>query len=1242
MSIKIQNAAIGRLRIACAALLLAVGGTIASAQEPMTLDHYIHHTSDYELVNQAYNQCSATLISPHVQWARNPAWGEPRLLIVMPTWTSREAVELKERFPSQVSIVMTRSHIEWSMPPEIQRKGEWNYHSADPKEVDRIALTLLNRPDKYDAIIIGKVSWKAIPETVRQLIMDRVATGCGLVYVGPSGLDERLAKLCESKASRGDAPRIAEGVPLAEFPVWNGKRRMVPGDISAAQYGQGRVVFVNYPDSGAMFQGPLIYEDKTAMTSDPAGNARRMTIAPETIGLTPYAEDDPLFYEYYHSLLGKAILWASRKEPEVRLAPKSETIETDIAALPASLPLFQISGGKPTASCKAYMELRDRNNKVLFGRTVAIKAVESGEEVALELPRVKTGLYMADLWLSRGGRVVNWASVPINVAGSQYIDAVVPDKEAFAKGEAISGKVRLKADLPTGAWLRVELGDTHQRIAGRADLAASGREAAFAVELKHPLSRVYAVSAAVMDSRGTLEERTTHVGVPDSSIRDFISVMWANAISNRTYNVMHEQCRRFDVDCYYDQCLYLSEEAARKRAFVLASNNLTVETYAQHINAGGWYATMAELLHDHVDALLGRAKAYAPYGVLGHSICEENDITKTDDKWGQPKAMDEYRQWAKSQFGSLEKANRAWSTSFKKWSDLGLIGLAEAKRRDCFALWVSQQRYRQDVFMRIHEAAAAKLREGDPGVRVTLDCIGGYDFDWPRTAEFIQGGYAAGPLTPFVAYRPKPFFGEGVGCNPGQLDPFRMKYYTWKGLFDGGNLTFWWPVGLMDGLGGPSAFTADLSEPLLCFSQWCEEVKKAHRGVGALLVQSQKVRDPIVMNHSTMSYYASVLNRKDITWEDSQNMFHDALMRIGRTARELTPREMENLRYGDGARVLILPYSQSMTEKEIAAVEQFAEDGGLVVADFAPALFDEHCLPYGKPQVVNEGKETVCPKCGGKMRYEEATATVTRWIPCPVCAGTGKIMEGREVRFTGSKLEQFFGGFTPMHMETHGKGKSLYLGKTLGNPGDWEGFARLLEQYAGLKRQFSVLDNCGNPRTDVLTASFVNGTSRFFCFLPERLVADPPGPETTVTLPEKRHVYDVLRQEYLGYSASFKSGAVPAVPKIFAALPCKLDSLSLSGSGKKFEPGDEVKINATLTPAEVAGAGLCVRFEVLGPAGKPLDCYTRKVVSTTGQFEMVLPLAINEAPGRYTVVAEEIVSGLRAEAPFDVRGPISR
>ncbi len=75
-----------------------------------------------------------------------------------------------------------------------------------------------------------------------------------------------------------------------------------------------------------------------------------------------------------------------------------------------------------------------------------------------------------------------------------------------------------------------------------------------------------------------------------------------------------------------------------------------------------------------------------------------------------------------------------------------------------------------------------------------------------------------------------------------------------------------------------------------------------------------------------------------------------------------------------------------------------------------------------------------------------------------------------------------------------------------------------------------------------------------------------------------------------------------------------------------------------LAPAEVAGAGLCVRFEIRDSSGRPLDCYTQKVVSRTGRFEMVLPLALNEAPGRYTVAAEEIVSGLRAEAEFDVGG----
>ncbi len=1185
----------------------------ALAQEPMTVSRYEHLPAAYELVNTAYGQFPATFISPHTQWAKDLPGGEPRLLAVLPTWASREALELKERFPCQLSLVMTRSHQEWAVP----NRGE-PYGEVDPREPDRIALTLLNRPEKFDAIIIGKIAWTAIPEPVRQLILDRVATGCGLVYVGPQGLDQRLEKLRAAKAVQADVPRITEGVPLGMLPLEDKRRGQGPLEVTAAQYGQGRVVMLDYRDE-------KVWEPPQAVEW-------RMPVGPENIALTPFVEDDPLFYDYYYSLLAKAVLWAARKEPAARLAARPAPLEIDQAKLPAAVPLFTIAEALP-AGCAGWLEFRDREGRLLFGRPVAVGAAT---EVAVELPRVKTGLYVADLWLRKEGGVVNWASAAVRVTGPQYIGEIAAQRRAFGRGEPIRGSVRLTEPLPAGCRLRVELADTYGRIAARAELSSEGRECAFSLDLKHPLSRVYGISAAVVDAGGEREEKTLHVGVPDREVRDYVSLLWASGILNRTQSVLREQCRRFEVDAFYDGSLYLKGPEARRRALTLARNNLAVEPYTQNISVGEWHATTAELLRDCVDPLLPRAEAFAPYGVLGYSICEENSIAKTDKLWGTPPALGEYRRWAQQQFGSLEKANQVWGTALGSWDDLGLVSLAEARRRDRFPLWVSQQRYRQDLFMRIHEAAASRLREGDPAARITLDCIDGCDFDWPRAAEFVQGGYAAPALTPFVSCRSNSFFGEGIGWNPGQLDRFRMKFYPWKGLLDGGQMIFWWPVGFYTGLGGAAAFTPDASEPLLCFAQMCDEVRTIHHGVGALLIQSRKDEDPIVMNHSTLSYYASVLSRRETTWEDSQKMFHRVLSRIGRTARELSPRQMQELRYGDDARVLILPYSQSMTEGEIAAVRRFADEGGLVIADFQPALFDEHCRPYGKAEVVRPGREVVCPKCAGKMRYEEATATVTRWVPCPVCAATGKILEGREVRYTGSRLEQFFGGFTPMNLRSHGKGWSLYLGKTLGEPGDWEGLASLLDRHGGLKRRFVVLDSCGNRRTDLLTAQFTNGTARYFAFLPERLVADPPGPVTTVRLPEKRHVYDVLRQDYLGDTDTLTSGAVPAVPKIFAALPCKLDALGLEIGGREFRPGDEVPVAALLTPAAIAGAGLCVRFEVYDPAGKPLDCCTRKVISRTGRFEMVLPLAFNDAAGRYRVTAEEIASGLRARGHFDV------
>ena len=1210
---------LGAMLAAWVSLVPLAAGRQPNERPSMTVTEYVHQAGSYELVNTAYNQLPGTLISPHIQWARNPAWGKPRILILLPTWASRDAVELSQRFSADVSVVMVRSHVEWGAPA----KGE-PYGEVDPKEPDRRALMLLNRPEKYDSIIIGKIQWTAIPEAVRQLILDRVATGCGLVYISPRELDPRLAKLRAADRPKEDSPRITEGVPLGLLPLRNDERGTGPLAIATGQYGQGRVVLLDYNDNARIFDG---------------GKAWRYAVGPETIALTPFVEDDPLFYDYYYSLLGKALLWTSRNEPEVRIVPRGETLEIDRARLPSSITLFDVIAKDRAAGCTAYLELRDRQGGVLMGREVPLGEAGDRAEAAVEIPCLPAGLTMADLWLMKDRRVLNWASIGVKIVAPEIIDAVIPEKELFQRGEPIRGIVRLKTDLPDGASLRVELIDPNQRIIDRAQWTVSGREAPFTLKLTHPLARVYAISATVVDGRGTLQQRTIRVGVPDNCIDDFLSLMWGVAISNRTQSILRQQCKRHGVDGYYDGVLFLSEPTVRACAMNLAWDGLMAQPYVQHINVGTHWTVLADYLRNCADPLRAKAAAYAPYGTIGYSICEENYIEKTDKQWARPLAMAEYRDWALKRFGSLDKANRVWGTSFQKWEDVGLLTLTEAKQRDCFPLWVTQQQYRQDFFMRVHEASAVRLREADPGARVTLDCIEGYDFDWPRAAEFCQGGWAGYNLVPLVMHRPGAVYGEGIGWNPGQLDPFRMRFFPWKALLDGGQIVFWWPIGFHRGLGGAAAFTPDASEPLLCFSQMCEEVRQIHHGVGALLVQSRKVRDPIVVNHSTASYYASVLNRKEITWEDSHKMFHQALGKIGWTARDLAPREMENLRYGEDARVLILPYSQSMTEKEIASVKRFTEDGGFVVADFRPALFDEHCCPYGKPEVVSQGTEDVCPKCGGKMRYEEATASVTRWIACPMCSGTGKIVAGREVRYTLSKLQSLLGGFEPMRLETHGKGKSLYLGKTLGKPSDREGLAGLIEKHTPLRRHFLVLDTYGNPRTDVVTASFVNGDSQFFCFLPERLVADPPGPETIVRLPQPRHVYDVCRQNYLGYTAEFKTGAVPAVPKVFAALPCKLESLSIRLQRKTFLRGAEVKVVASLTPARIAGSGLCARFEVIGPQGKRLDYYTRKVVSTSGAFELTIPLALNEAAGDYSVAAGEIASGLRATATFSVSEP---
>lgn len=1195
--------------------ILAITGQVL-AEDLMTVKGYQHLKSDYQLVKDGYDQVPGTLITPHVKWALGKPYEQMRILVILPMEGTREAMELKERFPVEMVFIMTHAPESFGVP----EKELAYYPGYRPEKLNQLALTRLSRPDPYDAILIGKMSWKAIPEPVQQLIMKRVLEGAGLVYVSPADMDERLTAAYNEKKLDADKAALTTGVPLKMLPLDDKERPLGPLEIRLGQIGQGRVMFLDYKDSVKLIGGTNHWEKKTILTPDVQSP------------LTPLVLDDDLYYEYYHSLLAKGILWASRKEPGMRLLEvKGDGVALARDALPASPVSFIFeTGANKDAACTFHWELRNRENEVVLVQDSEAKIGSDGKfTVAPQVPRLAKGLYVLDVWVKKGGDVLGWGSANFTVSGDDLI-ALRLEKEAFPRSEPIRGTIQAARGLPPGARLQVELHDTYGRLVDQAQPGVENNEAKFAFLVKHPLARMYFVTASVLDKDGVVESKKVSVGLPDNTVDDYVFEMWANAGQGRVLRVEMEQVKRHGVNGYYEcHAGWGCEKANRISSDNLARANFFAHLYTDNIGTGYWQKTIEEEKERYSGGLM-KGKAFGRYGALLYSICEENQMSHANKDYENPKTLAEYREYMKKQFGSLEKMNSIWNSDYKSWDDLHMIELPEAKFKNRFPQYMSQELYKQDRFMISHEYLAQKVREGDPGARISIDISVGQDMDYGRLAEFVNGGWAIPEMYPFLMYRPGSVYGQDVSCN-NEHEEFFKRYAPWKSLFQGGRLLFRFMILSESGIGGSDSFTPDMAEPLLCFEQSCQEVSKIQHGIGKLLIQSTKVKDPILVFYSNISALAGFLNNRETTWFESRAMFYNALDKVGLTYRAISGKELAALQYGPERKALFLPYCQAMNKAEVDSVKRFVEQGGLVIADFNPAIFDEYCRPYGKAEVLKAGEEKVCNQCGGKGSYEKAAV----WQPCSKCGGAGKIVEGREVRYTGSALQEVFGQFEPMHLNSFGKGKALYLGKNLAT-GDLEGLALLLEKEAGVKRPFQVRNKADGPRYDSFTAAFENGKAKFFCLLGEK-VTEAPDEDAFITLDKPYHVYDAVRQTYLGYTNMIQVGVVPAGAKVLAGLPCKVEDMKVEVKGKKTAPGKDMTVTAQISPKEIAGAGLCVRFDVLDPEGNRMEAYSRKVVSDTGVFELTIPLALNEKPGQYTVKAEEVVSGIKQQTEFTVQ-----
>jgi hypothetical protein len=307
-----------------------------------------------------------------------------------------------------------------------------------------------------------------------------------------------------------------------------------------------------------------------------------------------------------------------------------------------------------------------------------------------------------------------------------------------------------------------------------------------------------------------------------------------------------------------------------------------------------------------------------------------------------------------------------------------------------------------------------------------------------------------------------------------------------------------------------------------------------------------------------------------------------------------------------GYRSLILPHSISLSQAEANAMRRFVEQGGVLIADGEPGAFDEHSRRLAKP-LLSE-------------------------------------------LFSGSHNG-------PVALRPFGRGKAIYLAEGMLNYyrdrllGKEQPALRLMGQIFkenSINAVIGVTGPSGEPPVGVEIHSFQNGGASIVGLLSnaQLSIEDLGQPEVIsnrrfekprtvlVTLPSDFYVYDIRAAKAMGKTKQFTVQLDPYEPLIFCLSPVPFRALALSAPAR-LRRGQDGQLGLSFSGVSPAAMHV-FHVDVLDPAGKVVAYYSGNVLASNGRADRLLPLALNDEAGTWSIRVRDLLTGQTQSAFVEV------
>ena len=1028
---------------------------------------------------------------------------------------------------------------------------------------------------KYDVILLGDIPWKLFPLSVQKSITAMVASGTGVVRIAPDG-EAPIDLFMEPKKTLSAPPPLPvrknfltgglnfSALPWSSIKIYN----KVTGAIEATAGKQPYLI------SGKYKAGRVVnfaYKAHVNLGSRITGGG----ITPAFYNIANKNKGN--YWEYYYSMLGRAILWVGNHENPIVIKSINHSRNT-----------LKIELNTPTEKeLDCEVTIRNRYGIIIGNVTGKIKGAIGK---ITPVPITFHGKNTIDVILrNSNGSSVAWGGCSV-YHSHDSIKSLKVQPKVCRWNEFIT----VEATNKPNSSLILEMFDSHGRMLAQQKYETSGSHRWRVQANGCLLSRRYTIKAKQL-LKGTVSDivcRDINIIPAKEQLtwNDFEPGIWLTSaiydIREHFWPLLAKKLDKMGIKTIISNSRLIETDFSVRfnyhPTFLCDTGFARAKEPVNYTRTGDkHYLVRTPCLSspkfrsktiERFSRLKQLCANYTPRWVwLGDELSLTGYSGQPVDFCFSPDCMKSFRTFLKKKYQTLDKLNQTWETKFSSWEVVFPMTRQEVWKRNNgnYSPWADHRAFMDTLPPYIIKNYIQKVLPGIPlsisGTQ-TARAYGG--MNWSKLAPLF------GNLMSYFHHDQgemhRAFIGNQTAITPWttgySFNAVECRYNLWESLIYGAK--------------GVMCFHApSIVEPDYTFSKpgiaAVAEQQKLTQGIGKFFINCMKRTASVGIYYSQPSLRAAfILNRVE-PHELIRRKYFRLCEGLGIAADFIVDiAKFQNA----GGKLLVLADTLALSDTELDAIRSFVATGGIVISDSGSGKMNENCIV-----VADHLRERL-----------KNTA------------------------------------FRTVHDHDFNYPAALSV------PNDTENAKRI-----GIIRANFISDLKAAGITDCKTEIFDADTgkpcpeARIFPYCDQYdnrffVILHPAGiRRVKIHFPYKRYWHEINSQKQFGYSDTITIEIGKERPCFFVGSATPIDKqIEFSVCSSKRSVKFSVKFKRSIdTVAHI-------RF--YDPAGKEYLYYRQNLLLRDGYGEGKISIALNEPSGNWSIVATEVITGKKVKKVFKI------